>query len=276
MYIIKTTGQREKFNPKKIRRTCLRAGASKALASRIAKQVEKKVKPGMTSREVLRITLNLLHKEKPFIAARYDLKGAIFRLGPAGFAFEHLVGEILSRYGYKVQIGKIIRGKCVSHEIDVVGERKNKRFMIECKYHNIPGIYTGLRESLYTYARFLDLEDGHKKELCQKFDRPWLICNTKFSGEATKYANCRGMLMTGWNYPENKGLEKLIEDKKLYPVTMLRSLDRETRDRLAIRDMILIKDLLEKDVREIKRITDVKPRKLNVLIKEAKGIYKLK
>jgi hypothetical protein len=40
--------------------------------------------------------------------------------------------------------------------------------------------------------------------------------------------------------------------------------------------MILIKDLLEKDVREIKRITDVKPRKLNILIKEARGIYKLK
>ena len=276
MYIVKTTGKQEKFDPKKIERTCLRAGASKKLAREIAGKVEKKIRPGMSSREVLQITLGFLHKEKPFVAARYDLKGAIFRLGPAGFAFEHLVGEILEKYGYKTKIETIVRGKCVSHEIDVIATKKRKNYMIECKYHNIPGIYTGLRESLYTYARFLDLQDGHKKKLCQRFDSPWLICNTKFSGEAIKYAKCREMMLTGWNYPQNKGLERLIEHKKLYPVTMLRTLDRETRDRLAMNDLILIRDILETDVRDLHRITNIKTRKLKVLIQEAKGIQKLK
>jgi Holliday junction resolvase len=276
MYVIKTTGEREEFDPQKIKGTCLRAGASEKLANKIVEQVKKKVYPGISTREILKLTLELLHKEKPFVAARYDLKGSIFRLGPAGFAFEHLVGEILGRYGYKIKIESIVRGACVSHEIDVVAEKKRKTYMIECKYHNIPGIYTGLREVLYTYARFLDLQDGHKKRLCQKFHVPWLICNTKFSDEAIKYAKCRKIMLTGWRYPGNKGLERLVEDKKLYPVTMLRTLDRDTRDRLASMNLILLKDLLETDIKELHKITDIKIRKLNSLIAEAKGIYKLR
>lgn len=33
------------------------------------------------------------------------------------------------------------------------------RYMIECKFHNVP-IYTGLKEVMYTYARFLDVKDA--------------------------------------------------------------------------------------------------------------------
>jgi hypothetical protein len=84
------------------------------------------------------------------------------------------------------------------------------------------------------------------------------------------------MMMTGWNYPQNKGLERLIEHKKLYPVTMLRGLDRETRDKLAMNDLILIKDILENDIKDLHKITNIKTRKLKFLIHEAKGIQKLK
>jgi len=275
MYIINASGGLEKFDSNKIKRTCLRAGASNKLANKIAREVTKKSYDGISTKEILHITLNLLKKQEPFIAARYDLKGAIFRLGPAGFAFEHLVAEILKEYGYSTKVHSIINGACVSHEVDIIANREDKNFMIECKYHNLPGIYTGLRDVLYTYARFLDLEDGFKKGLCQKFIQPWLLCNTKFSDDTVKYAKCKGMKLIGWNYPKSQGLEKMIEEKKLYPITMLRTLDRDSQEKLASVGLILIIDLLRMNTKELSELTRIPKKRLIIFIDEAKGICRI-
>lgn len=272
MYVVKASGETEKFDPKKIERTCLKAGASEELAEKISKEVEKKSYDGISTKEILHIALYLLNKEKPEVAAKYDLKGSIFRLGPAGFTFEHLIGEIFKEYGYATKVHSIIRGACVSHEVDIIATKSNDNYMIECKYHNIPGIYTGLREALYTYARFLDLQDGFKKGLCRKFNQPWLVCNTKFSEDAIQYSNCKDMRLIGWNYPENQGLEYLIEKNKLYPITMIRSLDSESLEKLATVGLVLIKDLVKIDIKELSEVTKINKNKLKILSDDARSI----
>jgi len=272
MFVVNASGEFEKFDSNKIKRTCLRAGASNKLATKIAREVTKKVYDGISTKEILHIILSLLKREEPFVAARYDLKGAIFRLGPAGFAFEHLIAEVLKEYGYSTKVHSIINGACVSHEVDVIAEKEDKTFMIECKYHNLPGVYTGLRDVLYTYARFLDLEEGFKKGLCQKFNQPWLLCNTKFSDDTIKYANCKGIKLIGWNYPQSRGLETMIEKKKLYPITMLRTLDRDSQEKLATVGLILIIDLLRMNTKELSELTRIPKKRLVVFINEAKGI----
>jgi Holliday junction resolvase len=273
MWIVKASGETEKFDSEKIKRTCMKAGASEELANKIAKEVENKSYDRISTKEILHITLSLLKKEKPMVAARYDLKGAIFRLGPAGFTFEHLVAEILKEYEYGTKVHTIIRGGCVSHEIDIIATKENNNYMVECKYHNIPGLYTGLREALYTYARFLDLQDGFKSGLCRKFNQPWLVCNTKFSEDAVQYANCKDMRLIGWNYPANQGLEYMIEKNKLYPITMLRKLDGESLEKLANANLLLIKDLVRINIKEISEITKIPKNKLKILSDEAKDIY---
>jgi len=272
MYVVKASGETEKFDPKKIERTCLKAGASEELADKIVKEVEKRSYNGISTKEILHIALSMLRKKKPIIASRYDLKGAIFRLGPAGFTFEHLIGEIFKEYGYSTKVHSILRGGCVSHEIDVIVTKGNDNYMIECKYHNIPGIYTGLREVLYTYARFLDLQDGYKKGFCRKFNQPWLVCNTKFSEDAIQYSNCKDMRLIGWNYPENQGLEYLIEKNKLYPITMLRDLDAESLEKLANVNLVLVKDLVRISVKELSEVTKINKNKLKILSDEAREI----
>ncbi|MEM5778075.1 MAG: ATP cone domain-containing protein [Candidatus Aenigmatarchaeota archaeon] len=272
MWVVKASGETEKFDSKKIKRTCLKAGATEELANKIAKEVESKAYNGISTKEILHITLSLLNKEKPEVASRYDLKGAIFRLGPAGFTFEHLVAEIFKEYGYDTKVHSIIRGACVSHEVDVIASKENDNYMIECKYHNVPGIYTGLREVLYTYARFLDLQDGFKKGFCKKFNQPWLVCNTKFSEDAIQYAACKDMKLIGWNYPENEGLEYLIEKKKLYPITMLRSLDADSQEKLALAGLVLIKDLVTIEIKELSELTKIKKNKLKIFSEEAKRL----
>jgi hypothetical protein len=272
MWVVKASGETEKFDSFKIRRTCLRAGASEELSDRIAKEVKKKAYNGITTKAILEMTIRILSKEKPHVAARYDLKGAMFRLGPAGFVFENFVGEVLKEYGYSVKVHNIIRGHCVSHEIDVVAEKDNKSYMIECKFHNMPGIYTNLKEALYTYARFMDLEEGSHLNSCQNFDQPWLVCNTKFSDDAIQYSKCRGLNLIGWSYPEGDSLESMIEAKKLYPITMLRSLDRYSMDKLASADFILALDLLRIPLSEISKLTKISVSKLRTFSQEAEGI----
>jgi len=272
MWVVKASGETEKFDPKKIKRTCLRAGASEELANKIVKEVKKRSYDGISTKEILHITLRLLNKEKPHIAARYDLKGAMFRLGPAGFIFEHFVGEILREYGYKTKVHSILKGYCVPHEIDVVATKKDKTYMIECKYHNLPGIYTGLREILYTYARFLDLSDGARQKLCQKFSQAWLVCNTKFSEDAIQYAMCKGIRLIGWNYPEENSLKMLIEKKKLYPITMIRILDADSLDKMSSSDFVLAIDLLRNSLKELNKTTKISLKKLRKFAEEAKRV----
>jgi len=272
MWVVKASGETEKFDPKKIKRTCLRAGVSEELANKIVKEVKKKSYDGISTKEILHLTLRLLNKKKPHIAARYDLKGAMFRLGPAGFVFEHFIGEIFKEYGYATKIHNILKGYCVSHEVDIIAAKRNKNYMIECKYHNLPGIYTGLREVLYTYARFLDLLDGSKQKLCKKFEQAWLVCNTKFSEDSIHYAKCKGIKLVGWGYPEDNSLKILIEKKKLYPITMIRGLDADSLDKMSSSDFVLALDLLRIPLKELKSVTKIPIKKLEKFKEEARKV----
>jgi len=272
MWVMKASGETEKFESRKIKRTCLRAGASQELADRIVKEVTKKLYNGISTKEILGITLKILNREKPHVAARYDLKGAMFRLGPAGFFFESFIGEVLKEYGYSTKVRNILRGHCVSHEVDIVASMKEKCFMIECKYHNMPGIYTCLKDALYTYARFLDLEEGSHLNTCQNFDQAWLVCNTKFSEDAVQYAKCRGLKLIGWSYPQEESLEMMIEAKKLYPITMIRGLDADSIEKMASANFILALDLLRVPLRELNKITKVPLKKLQVFAEDAKKV----
>lgn len=271
MFVIKASGEREEFQREKIKNTCLRAGASKKIAEDIAGAVEKKIYDGISTKEILSMTLALLDKYRPEVAARYDLKGAIMRLGPAGYEFEQLVAELLKEYGYRTQWHTMVQGACVGHEIDVIAV-KEKTFMIECKYHNSSGVYTGIKEALYTYARFLDLQEGFHANKCQRFDNPWLVCNTKFSSEVINYASCKQMLLTGWKFPPEHSLQKLLEDKKLYPITVLRHLDRLSQEKLVQAGLMFCKDLLSKNFDELKILTNIKPTQLKILIEDAEKV----
>jgi len=263
MYVIKASGEKEELDVEKVRKTCLRAGASRELADKIAKEVEKRAYDGITTREVLYLTLKLL-KEEPEAAIRYDLKRAIMSLGPTGFPFEKFVAELLQNYGYKTKVGQVIRGKCVDHEIDIVAEKDGKRCMVECKYHNALGIYTDLKVALYTHARFLDFGDN--------FDQAWLVCNTKLTIAARKYAKCAGLKIMSWRYPREESLERMIEEKKLYPITILRSVKGFARDRLFQAGIVLARDLLDYGFERLKKMTELPQDKLNKIMEEAKVV----
>ena len=263
MYVVKASGKKEELDVEKVRKTCLRAGASKELADKIAKEVEKRAYDGITTKEILDLILKLL-EEEPEAATRYDLKRAIMSLGPTGFPFEKFIAEVLQNYGYKTKVGEILRGKCVNHEIDIVAEKDGKRYLVECKYHNALGIYTDLKVALYTRARFLDLGDN--------FDQAWLVCNTKLTADARKYAKCAGLKITSWRNPRKESLERMIEEKRLYPTTILRSVEGFAKDRLFQAGIMLAKDLLDHGFEDLKRMTGLPQDTLNNIMEEVRKI----
>ncbi|MEK6918836.1 MAG: ATP cone domain-containing protein [Nanoarchaeota archaeon] len=261
-WVIKANGERVKYNRNKIINSLIRAGSDTEHARGIVKQIEGELYDGSTTKEILKVALKKLG-DRPEIAMRYNLKQAVMTLGPAGFAFEKFFAEVLRNYGYETKINQIMPGKNVNHEVDVAAKepKTNKRFMIECKYHNQPGIYTDVKATLYTYARFLDLK--------KFFDGPWLVSNTKFSSDAIAYGEGVGMRITSWNYPLTNSIQSLIEEKKLYPVTILQSARGAIIDKLGNAGLMLAGDLLKLSVEEIVIKTGIDAAKVKRLHYEA-------
>jgi hypothetical protein len=167
--VIKSSGEEERFNHRKIYSTVIDAGGSKKLAKEAVDEVKKYYREGMETKKILKLLLDFLKKE-PGVSPRYDLKRAIMSLGPTGFPFEDFFARVLEYHGYKTKTDRHLKGKVITHEVDIVAVKK-KKWMVECKYHNENGTISRLHPAMYTYARFLDLSR-------QKFDGGWLVTNT--------------------------------------------------------------------------------------------------
>lgn len=259
IYVSKADGRREPFSEAKVERTLRRVGAPKDLWPKVLEKVRASLYDGITTREIYKVVMDELRRLEHPSSERIRLKEAMISLGPAGFTFEAFMAEVFSSMGYKVERDVLLDGKCATHEIDLL---LNGVELVECKYHNQPGIYTGLKEAMYTEMRALDLKDAGVK-----VEGVWLVTNTKFSIDAKRFAKCRGMKLLGWREPEEAGLEEIIERMKLYPVTILSSLTQEEFGVLGVQGIVTLKALLEREVKGIshKRLSELRKKAEAVL-----------
>jgi len=275
--VLKKSGLREPFNSNKVMRAVMRSGASRETAQKVVDKVEAKIYDGITTHDIYDITFRILDRERHSLASLYDLKRAIMRLGPAGYSFETYLGEILGEHGLSIKLRQILRGGCGVHEIDVVWEEKKGDYaLVECKYHNAEGVYTGLKSALYTYARFLDLREGweeSKRGYC--FTSVMLATNTKFSSASLEYSTCRGVRLLGWQYPKGAGINTLIDQKKLYPLTILRKVDPVSKRKFSDAGIMMVKDLLNNTPEQLAVKTNIPERKIGDFRNEARGLLSL-
>jgi len=235
----------------------MRAGASKKTAKKILKKVRSEVYRDIGTSDIYKLVLQAISKEKDteVLHKKYQLKDAIMRLGPAGFAFENYVKELLEHRGIQIErIRAEVKGKCVNHEIDLIAVLDHKRIMVECKYHSRRGNYVGLKDTLYTHARFLDT--------LPNFDGEAIVCNTKISYDAKKYAKCIGQQVFSWRYPPEKSLEKIIEENKLYPITILDPNPREL-EAFFENNIMIAKNILKYDENYLSKITGISKKRIN-------------
>jgi hypothetical protein len=125
-------------------------------------------------------------------------------------------------------------------------------------------------------ATFEDLTEGFNLGLHPiDFSEVLVVCNTKFSEHASWYAKCRGIRQIGWKTPSKQGLERMIEEKKLHPVTILKGLNRSNREKLLDSGLILLKQLISRDVYEMSKKTKISRNQLTESVKKAKEILSL-
>jgi hypothetical protein len=243
--ITKSNGDLVPYDAEKLRRSLLRAAAEPDIVERIVADVSGRIREGMTTRALYRMAFGQLHKRSHHAAARYRLKQGILDLGPSGFPFEHFIARILEHDGYAVKVGQHVQGRCVMHEVDVVADKGDQHFLVECKYHNAPGRTCDIKVPLYIRARFLDVaelwqqvHDEVDRKLCG-----WLVTNTRFTSDAIQYGQCAGLRMVSWDHPDTGSLRERIDRSGLYPLTCLSSLTGAEKGRLLEQGVVLVREL---------------------------------
>lgn len=238
-FIVKASGKQERFSPRKLLRSLARSGAPKPIARSISNQISARIQAGASTRDIYEQAQERLQAESPPHAYRYALKRSIFDLGPTGFPFEQLIGRLCEKLGYDTQTNLMLAGRCVNHEVDVIADTPDLRSWVECKFHNEQGSIVDLKTALYVFGRFIDLKeqdpDPRKKQM-------WLVTNTRFSTEAIRFAECRGIKIIGWDYPEQGGLNVLLERHQLYPITCITTLNRKKKMDLIQRGIVTCDD----------------------------------
>lgn len=249
IHIIKSSGKNTNFSFDKLRRSLKRTGAKHDLVEQILAIVKDELYEGISTKEIYNRAYALLEKNHSYLASRYKLKKAIYELGPTGFPFERFIAAILKYSGYSVQVGKMVQGTCVWHEIDVVAKKNGETTLVECKFHSDEGQNCNVKIPLYIQARYQDLKsnwDAIAKD-ASTLKPAWVVTNTRFTKDAITYGNCIGLYLLSWDYPSKNGLKDRIDRLGLYPITVSTLLTDREKQFLLNRDVVLCRDLLDDD-----------------------------
>ena len=245
--IKKEGGELEAFDSEKLRQSLLRSNTSIISADNIVKEIEENLKPETTTHEIYHKAFDLLKKNERMGALRYSIRRSIFGLGPNGFPFEKFIEKVFQKMGYQTKVGITLNGNCVSHEIDVVAlSPKDELLLTEIKFHNELFLKSDTKVTLYIKARFDDLKDIEFDLFSKKLKpkRMLLVTNTKFTDNAVKYAECAGLNLISWDYPQKGNLHSLVYETDTYPISILESLSSGEKTHLISEGIITCDDLM--------------------------------
>ena len=273
--IVKAGGEREVFDPIRLVASLERVGAGEYTAERISRTITETVVPGMSSREIYSRAFALLRRESRPIAARYALRRALLELGPTGHPFEDFISHLYRALGWQVETRKMIKGKCVTHEVDFYASHPetNTFLAAELKYHNDANYKTDLKVALYVKSRFDDIFSCDAKIRACPIDRGILITNTKFTSEAVAYAECAGVELLGWGYPVDNSLYQLMSQSKVYPITTLTRLTSSEKRLLIENGGIAVDEIIRN--RRLLDVLHLSPDQIGEVLAEAEGLLSL-
>jgi hypothetical protein len=240
-HIIKSSGRPEEFSKKKLLESIKHTGLPTKTCQKITDKVAVEINEGEKTKNIYKKALTLVAENSRIAAAQYSLKRALFELGPSGHNFEHFVSRYFEAKGFKTKVGKVIPGKFVKHEVDVVASKKGYRYFVECKFHNRQGRKNDIKVALYVKARWDDLKNGPDGKGLRGF---FLASNTAFTLDAITYAAGTGLKLLGVNVPTKCSFLEEVKQLKLYPITSLKRINKLNKQTLLSLDFYLAKELL--------------------------------
>jgi len=244
--VIKNTGEKAVFEVEKLKQALLRSGASNDEVNLVVNDVTRQLYNGIHTKKIYQIAYNILRRKSKRTAGRYRLKQAVMELGPSGYPFEKFMGRLFENRGYQTQIGQIVQGKCVTHEIDVIANNGQEQVMVECKFHSSKAQKSDVKVSLYIQSRFLDVKAAwEQKEELKGINFVGMIAtNTRFTEDARDFANCMGLRVISWDYPSKNNLRNWIDQSGYHPITALQSLRKKDKQLLLENNLVLCRELV--------------------------------
>jgi hypothetical protein len=272
MKVVKYSGDTVDFNADKLLKSLRKAGANREQADQIIAAISAQLYDGMATKQIYKLAFGLLKKNSNAHAARYNLREAIRMLGPAGFYFEKYIARLFESEGYRVQTNLVLQGKCVTHEIDVLIQKHSEFGMIECKFHAGREVASDVKVPMYILSRFNDLKTkSHPFFNTQSpLNSCWIVTNNRFTTDAITFANCSGLQLLSWNYPENNGLKSKTDQNKLYPITCLTTLSLAEKGHLLQEDLLLVKDILTHS--SVLNTIGLSPNRIQNVLKEVRDL----
>lgn len=264
----KASGEDEIFSVEKLERSLSNAGASRETIRHILADIDLWVYQGVTTKMLYQKAFSLLKKLNVPSSIRYKLKMAIMELGPTGFPFERFIGQLMQAQGFSTEVGIVVNGKCVTHEMDVIATKDSLQRLMECKYSRDQGKYVSVQVPLYVRSRVNDIVQyrQNQPQFQNHSFEGWVVTNTRFSNDSIQYGKCSGLHLLGWDYPIGHGLKEMIERLHIYPITVLSQLTMAEKQMLLDKDVVSCQELSERE----KLLDDmgIQPRKKRAVLRE--------
>ncbi|MBH46964.1 MAG: ATPase [Halobacteriovorax sp.] len=238
--IRKASGELQDFSKLKFINSLKKSGLDQERIDLILKKLGPRLKEGLSTKRLYKLAHTLIKKNSYTAASRYAFPRTLSALGPDGFNFEKFVAGLMQRLGYSVKIGVVLKGRCVSHEVDVIASKQGKTIYMECKFHNSLNFKEDVKTALYVNARKMDLKENTENN----FDEYWLVTNSKFTLDALTYSSCSGLKTVSPYDPEGQSLYDLMVKAKAHPIGIINSLRPKDQSYLIGRGIFFVKDLL--------------------------------
>jgi hypothetical protein len=264
--ITKATGEKETFQSEKLKQSLQRAGANNELINSIVLEIESWITEGVTTKKIYAKAFALLRKKRNGYAARYSLKNALMELGPTGYPFEHFVGQIFEIQGFETQVGQLVQGQCVQHEVDVVASQNHTQYLVECKFYNTQDKHANVQVPLYIRSRVNDIEAKRKQlpEYNGYTFYGWIVTNTRFTTDAMDFGKCSGLHLVSWDYPKGHSLKDMIEQYRMFPITALTELNKREKQQIMDKGVVLCRQIVS-NPKVLEDIGIKKPKIIKVL-----------
>ena len=262
--VVKWGGKTQLYDREKIRVTLVKYRLNEAEVNQVLDLVEENLYDGISTKEIFNLIEDKIGSRPRIL--KNDLRSALGEMGPKP-DFEVFVQKLLEKMGYTVRDDREIVGRCVEHEIDGVAEKDGKLYYIETKHHSKTHTKTPFIHTLAAKAKLDDIRHGFLDgKNVYDFERVILLCNTRLTSHANRYAKCVGIQHIGWKTPDG-GMEKLIRETKTYPVTILGSASKTEKKKLLGTNIVTLDDLLDTSY-----IPKISPRRIEELKSEAQKI----
>jgi Holliday junction resolvase-like predicted endonuclease len=243
LHVTKVSGEVVPFEESKLIHSLERSGASESIINEVLEEVARNIIEGIATKRIYRMAFAILKRKTASSAARYQLKAAIADLGPTGYPFERLVGSLFEHQGYKVQVGQMVQGRCIQHEVDVIAEKNGTRHMMECKFHADAERKADVKVPLYIRSRFVDVMEAWQRQKPDLECVGWVVTNARFTTDAIDYGQCVGLQLLSWDHPHHGSLKERIDGSGLHPVTCLTTLKRSEKQQLLENGTVLCRDI---------------------------------